>query len=73
MRVALANLLLEIIIIRDGLLLPTWFSCDVIDDVQGGPKKAGPKTHDHNIMLSNLSRLKKSLEDSFVTLQLNAY
>jgi len=42
-RVALANLLLEIIIIRDGLLLPTWFSCDVIDDVQGGPKKAGQR------------------------------
>ena len=71
MRVALANLLLEIIMIRDGLLLPTWFSCDVIDNVQGGPKKHGQSLM--TIMLSNLNRLKKSLEDSFVTLQLNAY
>jgi len=34
MQVALANLLFEIIMVRDGVLsLPTWFSCYFIDDV----------------------------------------
>ena len=34
MHVALANLLFEIIMVRDGVLsLPTWFSRDLIDDV----------------------------------------
>jgi len=34
MHVALANLLFEIIMVWDGVLsLPTWFSCDLIDDV----------------------------------------
>jgi len=33
MQVALANLLFEIIMVRDGVLLPTWVSCDFIDDV----------------------------------------
>jgi len=34
MCVALANLLSEIIMVRDGfLLLPTWFSRDLIDDI----------------------------------------
>jgi len=33
-RVALANLLFEIIMVRDAVLsLPTWFLRDVIDDV----------------------------------------
>ena len=34
MHAALANLLFELIMVRDGvLLLPTWFSRDLIDDV----------------------------------------
>jgi len=34
MQAALANLLFEIIMVRDGVLsLPTWVSCDFIDDV----------------------------------------
>jgi len=34
MQVALANLLFEIIMVRDGVLsLPTWVSCDFVDDV----------------------------------------
>ena len=34
MRVALADLLFEIIMVRDGVLsLPTWFSRDIIDNV----------------------------------------
>jgi len=33
-QVALANLLFEIIMVRDGVLsLPTWVSCDFIDDL----------------------------------------
>jgi len=34
MHAALANLLFEIVMVRDGVLsLPTWFSHDLIDDV----------------------------------------
>jgi len=34
MHAALANLLFELIVVRDGVLsLPTWFSCDLIDSV----------------------------------------
>ena len=34
MHAALANLLFELIVVWDGVLsLPTWFSCDLIDDV----------------------------------------
>ena len=34
MHAALANLLFELIMVRDGVLsLPTWFSRDLIDDV----------------------------------------
>ena len=34
MQVALASLLFEIIVVRDGVSsLPTWFSRDIIDDV----------------------------------------
>jgi len=37
MHAALANLLFELIMVRDGVLsLPTWFLCDLIDDVLSG-------------------------------------
>ena len=37
MHAVLANLLFELIMVRDGVLsLPTWFLCDLIDDVLSG-------------------------------------